>query len=306
MTPRRVLLTGATGLIGQHVVGPLRAAGYEVICASRSGRGVGGAEGLALDCLDGGAVAAALEGLGATHLIHLAWHDGPADRWTSPANLDWVGASLGLLRGFAKAGGQRAVMVGSCAEYDWGGASAGPMAETTALRPASLYGAAKAATAMAALAGAGALGLSLAWARPFFCFGPGEPEGRLFGDLIKGLQANRPVDCTDGLQRRDFLQTEDLGRALADLLHSPVEGAVNVASGQAVAVREVIMALASAIGKPDLVRLGARPRPANDPPLIEADIARLRDEVGFRPRHDLASGVAATLSASLAAKPGAA
>lgn len=297
MTGARVLLTGATGLIGRQVVAPLRAAGFTVLAASRSGRQVAGSEGLTLDCLDEASVGRALAQARATHLIHLAWADAAKDRWTSPANLDWAAASLRLIRAFAAAGGTRAVMAGSCAEYDWAQAGAGPLAEDTALRPATLYGAAKAATGTAALAGATAMGLSLVWARPFFCYGPGEPPGRLFGDLIKGLGAGQVVDCTDGLQRRDFLQTEDLGRALAAVLASPVEGAVNIASGQPTAVRDVITALAAALGRPDLVRLGARARPADDPDLIVADVTRLHKEVGFRPIHDLASGVAATLAA---------
>ena len=297
MNGRTVLLTGATGLIGRQVVAPLQAAGFRVLAASRRGHGVAGAEGVALDCLDAVSVARVLAQAGATHLIHLAWADGTSDRWTSPANLDWAAASLRLIRAFAAAGGQRAVMAGSCAEYDWSLAGAGPLTEATPLRPATLYGAAKAATGMAALAGAKAMGLSLAWARPFFCYGPGEPSGRLFGDLIRGLGAGKTVDCTDGLQRRDFLATEDLGRALAALLASTVEGAVNVASGQATPVREVIAALAAAMGREGLVRLGARPRPAGDPDVIVADVTRLRAEVGFRPLHDLRSGVAATLAA---------
>jgi nucleoside-diphosphate-sugar epimerase len=292
-----VLLTGATGLIGRQVVVPLQARGFRVVAASRSGGAVAGGEGLALDILDRDSVTQALASLGASHLMHLAWHDGSKDRWTAPANLDWVGASLGLLRGFAEAGGRRAVMVGSCAEYDWSLATKGPLGEDTPLRPATLYGAAKAATGLAALAGARALGLSLVWARPFFCYGPGEPEGRLFGDLIRGLRAGGTVDCTDGLQRRDFLATPDLGRALADLLASPVEGAVNVASGEAVQVRQVIATLARALGGEDRVRLGARARPAGDPPLIVADVTRLRQGTGFRPAFDIDAGVRATLAA---------
>lgn len=297
MSAPSILLTGATGLIGRQVVAPLLAQGCRVIAASRSGRPVAGAEGLMLDVLDGVGVSHALAGVGATHLIHLAWHDGPKDRWTAPANLDWVGASLHLLRAFAGAGGRRAVMVGSCAEYDWSQAASGPLGEDTPLRPATLYGAAKAATGIAAMAGAGALGVSLVWARPFFCYGPGEPEGRLFGDIIRGLRAGRQVDCTDGLQRRDFLTTFDLGRALAELLGSPLEGAVNVASGEATEVRPLILTLARALGGEGRVHLGARPRPAGDPALIVADVARLRAATGFRPDHDLASGVAATLAA---------
>lgn len=297
MSAPSVLLTGATGLIGRQVVAPLLAQGCRVIAASRSGQPVAGAEGLALEVLDGAGVSRAVGALKATHLIHLAWHDGPKDRWTAPANLDWVGASLHLLRAFAAAGGTRAVMVGSCAEYDWSQAASGPLREDTPLRPARLYGAAKVATGIAAMAGAAALGVSLAWARPFFCYGPGEPEGRLFGDIIRGLSAGRQVDCTDGLQRRDFLTTFDLGRALAALLVSPLEGAVNVASGEATEVRSLILTLARALDGEGRVHLGARPRPADDPPLIAADVTRLTAGTGFRPAHDLAAGVRATLAA---------
>lgn len=74
-------------------------------------------------------------------------------------------------------------------------------------------------------------------------------------------------------------------------------GAVNVASGAATPVGDVIAALAGAMGRADLVRLGARARPASDPDLIVADVSRLRAQVGFRPTDDLASGVAATLRA---------
>lgn len=293
MTKPAVLVTGATGLIGRQLPAPLSALGFKVIATSRRG----GGDLVAMDCLDPSSVGAVMERLRPSHLIHLAWHDGAKDRWSSSANLDWVGASLALLSAFARSGGRRAVMVGSCAEYDWSQAASGPLREDAALRPSTLYGAAKVATGTAALAGAGALGVSLAWARPFFCYGPGEPEGRLFGDLIKGIAAGRTVECTDGLQRRDFLQTEDLARALAELLASPVEGAVNVASGNAVPVRDVIMALARDLGHPERVNLGARARPAGDPPLIEADVTRLTTEVGFRPMHDLGSGVRATLRA---------
>lgn len=295
-----VLLTGATGLIGRQTVAPLRARGFRVLAASRGGGAAGAGEPVVLDCLDPASVAATLARHRPSHLVHLAWADGQAERWTSPANLTWVGASLDLLAAFAAAGGKRAVMVGSCAEYDWSRAADGPMAETTPLRPASLYGAAKAATSLAALAGAGRLGLSLAWARPFFCYGVGEPEGRLAGDLVRGLAAGRTVDCTDGLQRRDFMQTEDIGAALAALLASDVTGPVNIGAGQAIAVRDLILAIAGAMGRADSVRLGARARPHDDPPLIAADVTRLRAAVGFRHRHDLVSGVAALLAAEVA------
>lgn len=287
-TGARVLVTGAGGLIGRHLPAALAAAGLTPVCLTRRGGGD-----ITGDLLAGETARIVAEA-GASHLLHLAWHDG-ADRWNAEANLDWIAASLALVRDFARAGGRRAVMVGSCAEYDWTGP--GRLSEASPLRPATLYGAAKAATGLAALAAAPGLGLSLAWARPFFCYGPGEPEGRLFGDIIRGLRAGRPVDTTDGLQRRDFLHAADIARALVAILQSGAEGAVNVGSGRAVELRRVIAELARGLGGERLIRFGARPRPAGDPPLIEAETARLRDEIGFRPAFDLSAGIADVLAA---------
>ena len=112
------------------------------------------------------------------------------------------------------------------------------------------------------------------------------------GDLVAGLSAGKPVDCTDGLQRRDFLHTADLGRALATLALQRAAGAVNIASGEAVAVRDIIHELERQLGCEGLAQLGAIERPADDPECIAADTARLRKEFGFRPTFDLEAGLA--------------
>ncbi|WP_170763232.1 NAD-dependent epimerase/dehydratase family protein [Ruegeria lacuscaerulensis] len=286
----RVLLTGATGLIGRATAPALAEAGHEVITLGRNPT-----SDIPCDLLDPITVTAALESARASHLLHLAWHDGARDRWTSPVNLDWMAATLHLVREFARTGGQRAVCAGSCAEYDW---SEPELAETSPLRPRTLYGAAKAGTGLALCAGQDALGLSLAWARIFFVYGPDEPPGRLFGDLISNLEAGRPVDCTDGLQRRDFLHVDDLARALLRLLlEMDITGAINVASGTAIPVRELIEEVANQMHHPDLIRLGAIARAPDDPDRLAADVTRLRDEAGFLPQHDIVSGVTRVLKA---------
>lgn len=290
----RVLVTGATGLIGRGTVRALLAAGHEVVTLGRAGTPLPGASAIACDLLDPAATDRAVAAAAASHLVHLAWLADARDRWVSPANLDWMAATLHLVRGFAAAGGRRAVCAGSCAEYDW---QQTDLSEATPLRPATVYGAAKAGTGLALTAAAPAMGLSLAWARIFFVYGPGEPRGRLFGDLIAGLRAGEKVECTDGLQERDFLHVDDLGRLLAGLLVAPLEGPVNVASGRAIPVRDVIGEIARQIGRPDLVRLGARPRGAGDPPRLAADVSRLTAALGPLKVSDLSAGVAATLAA---------
>ena len=280
----RVLLTGATGLIGRATAPILKEAEHEVITLGRSD-----SCDITCDLLNPEAITAALETARASHLLHLAWHDSPRDRWVSQDNLDWMAATLHLVQEFARMGGLRAVCAGSCAEYDW---SRPELTETTALRPRTLYGAAKAGTGLALCAGQEALDLSLVWARIFFVYGPNEPTGRLFGDLISNLRTAQPVDCTDGIQERDFLHVDDLARALLRLLETDVTGAVNVASGTAIPVRDLIEEVANQMGRPDLIRLGAITRVANDPDRLAADVTRLRVEAGFAPQHDVVSGVA--------------
>lgn len=286
---KTVLLTGATGLIGRQTIAPLQELGFTVLAGSRSGQDIEGVAGIAIDILDPEQPKSVFSSRLITHLVHLAWHDHPQDRWTSPANLDWAAASLRLVRAFSQAGGRRAVAAGSCAEYEWGDQ---PLSEASPLKQNSLYGAAKATTGMALMAASPSLNLSLAWARIFFCYGPGEPKGRLLGDLIKGISAGETVDCTDGEQARDFMHTRDVGRALAAILNSDVTGAINVGSGIATPVKNLIGEVSSQMGHIERVNLGAKPRPKNDPMRVLADVSRLREEIDFKPIFDIRSGVA--------------
>lgn len=282
----RVLVTGAGGFVGRPVVAALRAAGAEVQVPGRD----------ELDVLDPGSVRRAFAGGSPGHLVHLAWSVPPGAFWTAEENLDWIGGSLGLLRAFAAAGGRRALLVGSCAEYAWDRGST--LAEDgTPLRPATLYGAAKHALHTAAAAFARQAGIELAWGRLFWLYGPGEPAGRLVSEVARALVEGREARTSDGAQRRDYLHVEDAGRGLAALALSDVTGAVNVASGRAVAVRDVVGELARAAGRPDLLRPGALPTRPGDPPELVADVARLRDEVGFAPSIGLAEGCAGVVRA---------
>ena len=95
---------------------------------------------------------------------------------------------------------------------------------------------------------------------------------------------------------RDFLHIEDVGRALAALLDSSVVGPVNIASGKGIALQELLEVIAQATGRGDLIRRGALPTPAGEPPSLVGDVRRLREEVGFQPRIDLATGIAQTVS----------
>ncbi len=285
--PGRVLVTGASGLIGRPAVRALKDAGYHVIAASRAARVAGADESCTVDLTDDEARRGAVRAARADHLVHLAWHDSPTDRWNTPQNARWSEITRALAAEFAAAGGQRMVAMGSCAEYDW---SQDVLHEDSALAPASGYGRAKAETGRALLDTARDLGISVVWARLFFCYGPGEPRGRLLGDLLHGLFDNQSVACTDGRQERDFLHTKDVAKALVTILQSDARGVMNIGSGVATTVRDLIETTAQLMGRRQLVRLGEIRRPPDDPPRLVADVSRLA-ALGFQPDFDLRTGL---------------
>ncbi|HWH44517.1 MAG TPA: NAD(P)-dependent oxidoreductase [Thermoleophilaceae bacterium] len=291
----RVLVTGASGFIGRRALAPLVEAGLEVHAVSRSAPPedlAAAAEWHTADLLDPAAGPALLDRLRPERMLHLAWYAEHGRFWSSPENLRWVESSLGLLRAFEAAGGSRAVIAGSCAEYDWEGVD-GPLAERSSpLRPATLYGTAKNALREVAEAWAPGAGVSLAWGRVFFLYGPGEHPDRLVASVARRLVAAEEAPTSEGSQRRDFMHVDDVAGAFAALTLSGVEGPVNIGTGEAVAVSEVVGAVARAAGRPDLVRAGALETRPGEPPLLVADATRLRSEVGFAPRVGLEEGVA--------------
>ncbi len=286
----RILVTGATGFVGAAAARALLARGAEVHGTTASGRaGPPGMVAHRCDLLDDAAIAALIARLRPTHLLHAAWDVTHGAYWTAPANLDWLAAGARLLRRFLDAGGQRAVGVGSCAEYAW---TAERYTEATApLAPATPYGRCKLALAEA-FAAAGMLGASTAWARLFFPYGPGDGPQRFIPALLRSLAAGEPFATTAGTQRRDFIHIADVGEALAALLLGPVAGPVNIAGGEGVALRDIALECAAALGAdPALLRFGALPIRPGDPPSLVADVARLREEVGFNPRIPWREGI---------------
>lgn len=243
--------------------------------------------------LDESEIKSLVQNVKPTHLLHLAWYAIPGKFWTAHENLNWVQATVSLIRAFHDQGGQRLVGAGSCAEYDW---SYGQCSETTTpCRPATLYGAAKYSTQLLLDAWARQTSMSSAWGRIFFLYGPDEYPSRLVPTVINSLLQNEPARCTHGEQVRDFMHVTDVAAAFVELLGSNVQGVVNIASGSSLPIKDLIYVIADQLGRRDLVQLDAIPANPGDPAVLVAEIDRLRAEVGFRPRYSLNEGIALTV-----------
>jgi nucleoside-diphosphate-sugar epimerase len=287
----RVLVTGAAGYVGRQTLTSLAAQGFEIHGIARHPPDLPGCRWHVLDLLDPAAVAAAIDRIRPTHLLHLAWTTAHGRFWSDPANAAWRTTTLALVDRFIAAGGQRCVIAGTCVEYDW--SAAAPFSEArTPLNPTTPYGQAKAQTFRDAQAKVVAAGLSYAHARLFFSYGPHEQRQRLVPMIVRALLAGQPAELTSGEQVRDFTDVRDLGRMLALLLASGVEGPINIASGAGVSIAHIATQLGDKLDRPDLIRLGVRPLPRPEPPAIVADVTRQQTELRTAPEISLDQGLA--------------
>ena len=292
-TSKRVLVTGAGGFIGRHVLSKLCDAGWEVHAVYSHGHSyAAGNEKTAhhaVNLLLPGAAESLCKAVRPQCLLHLAWCAKPGGYWISPENLSWVRATVELLEAFQHYGGEQAVLVGSCAEYDWSGEGVCREYETL-VKPATPYGRCKNTTRELAELFSELHNMPVAWARIFHVYGPYEASGRLVPAVIGALLKGESARCSHGEQLRDLLHVADVAAALVQLVHVDAQGIFNIGSGQSTRLREVIEYLAKQLGAEHLLQFGVVPVAANDPPLLIADNQRLL-ATGWQPRFDLYSGL---------------
>jgi len=289
------LVTGASGFIGRHVLPLLVNAGHAVHAVSFKKKldNQIGIKWYQADLKDPSQTQVLIKKIQPTHLLHFAWCAEPGKFWTDPGNSKWVEASFDLVKIFHAYGGKRVVISGSCAEYDW---SKSTFSEGINLeKPATLYGKCKQELQVKVESFCHDVNLSFCWARIFFIYGPYEHPARLISSTVRSLLKNEIAKCSHGKQKRDLLYVEDVASGFISILENDIIGIVNIGSGKGIALEDVIKTIGDKIGRSNLIRMGALPSPLNDPPILVADTKRLTEEVKWKPKFDIDSGLDRTI-----------
>jgi nucleoside-diphosphate-sugar epimerase len=297
----RILITGATGFIGAHILQlaiAAQAGEIHAVSTEPQDRFVADVSWHQANLCSVRDAVELIEHVRPTHVIHAAWIATPGAYLSAPENFDWLVASLAMARAFGKNGGRRWVGLGSSAEYAPDTALC--REDSTPLLPASIYGKCKLACCQATLAAAQEGGFSAAWGRIFLPYGPGDSARRLIPSLMVAMKNGQPIPTTEGKQQRDFVVSTDVANMLFRLLWNDESGAFNIGTGVATPVRVVLEFLADYFNARDLLQFGARLMAPGEPPYLVADMAKTKRVLGDLKVQSLAEGLHQTVHQYLA------
>jgi GDP-4-dehydro-6-deoxy-D-mannose reductase len=291
----RAFVTGASGFAGRHLVAACAAAGDEVATASRA---------TGVDLLDQEQARAAVAAARPDAVYHLAARAHVGASWEDPGGVlrDNVTLALNVFEAVRlEAPAATVVAVGSGEVYgrpEWL-----PLDEDAPLRPQNPYAVSKAAADLLAGFYADAHGLRVVRARAFNHAGPGQDPAYAIASFARQAAAaaeagEDPIRFVTGNPdtRRDYTDVRDVVRAYRLLAERGEPGVFNVCSGRTASARELLAALAQAVG----ARLDHRVDPAlvraNEVMEVRGSPARLRSTTGWAPEVPLERTLADTVA----------
>jgi len=239
----KILVTGATGFIGQHVVSQLIFRGHSVVAIGRD-------EDIACSfewykqvefiCFDISSVhnnlIERLTQCDAT--IHLAWNGLPnyEELFHFEKNLF---ADYFFLKSLIKNGMKHLLVTGTCFEY---GMKNGCLSENTPTEPSNPYALAKDTLHKFLVNMQQKEFFSLQWARLFYIYGEGQGANSLLSQLDRAIDnGDLSFNMSKGDQLRDYLHVEEVARRLVLLLENPnYNGVTNICSGEPISIKQLV------------------------------------------------------------------
>jgi len=304
MDGARVLVTGGAGFIGSHLVDRLVVRNEVTVIDDLSTgtlRNLGRARGKVhlkkASVLETDTLAGAMNGQQIVY--HLAAKTSVPESVAKPEAY-WrtnVEGTVGVLKAAADAGVGRVVFVSSAAVY--GNSPEMPKVESMRPDPASPYATTKMVGEFACEEIRGMTGIETVVVRLFNAYGPRQDPSAAYSGVVAkfcaAIAAHRPLEIYgDGEQTRDFLFVADIAEGLELAGTQPVNGVtLNMGSGEAFTVNEVVRFLSEIAGEP--IRVARKPERPGDVGHSRADVTRAKERLGFTARTSVREGLKKTL-----------
>ena len=280
---KKILVTGATGLIGKELAEPLKKAGFNIfaitIDENNPNNGIHWIKG---NLFDENCIKSVMEQIKPEYLLNLAWCT-TGDYLKSDINYKFLNAGINLLKYFKDNGGKRTVFAGTCFEYKF---KDSPLKETDELdAEKTVYSFCKNKLREIAEYFCKQNNISFAYGRIFYVYGRNEDKTRLTGMIIDKLSKNEEVIIKSGHLYKDYMYSKDIAGAFVSLLDSNVEGSVNICTGKAISIHDFALEIGKQMGKENLIKF--KNENSNQPPIIIGYAKRLLCEVKYDIKYDL-------------------
>jgi len=297
----RCLVTGATGLIGSHLVRLLLENDAEVAVLMRSTSDPWRIKDVlhSLHAITGDLstieeAEAAIRKFSPEVVFHLGWYGVGSRYRNDPAQVTQnLYGSLKLLQLAHEAGCQRWVCLGSQAEY---GPYDGVLTEDLPTRPVTLYGVVKLCVGLLSQKLCESYGMGFTWLRLLAVYGPMDDQEHLIPCVIVTLLRGQKPSLTAGEQRWDYLYVEDAARAIWQAATNPAtQGIFNLGSGEAYTVRSIVERIRDMIDPGLPLGFGEVPYRPDQIMHLQADISRLQT-TGWLPQVRIDEGLRRTVA----------
>ena len=276
---KKVVLTGASGLIGREIILPLIECGYDVIILNRNN----------CDLFNENSIKNFFNFHKPQYLINFAWNtkDGYLD---SELNLKYAQAGIHLLKYFGEFGGKRAIYAGTCFEYKFKNE---PLLESDEINPISLYARTKVKLMEKGFEIAKNYGIEFGWGRIFYAFGKNEHKNRFTSNLIYSLKNNLYFEIRNSDLIRDYIYSKDIALAFLAFLNSNEVGIVNISQGNGASIKDFCLEFAKKLNKEKYLIF--KNEEIKVAPIIVGNNTKLKKIIGFTPKYDIKSAVSEIL-----------
>ena len=290
----KIILTGATGMIGSAIVRQAIAHGVDVTCIANpeSPRIKNIPES---ECVH--VVPCDISGYGTLSLdgkydvfMHLAWNKtSGAERDDVDIQMQNIQYTLDAVRLASRAGCSVFVGAGSQAEY---GVQSVPLAPALPVNPESGYGIAKYTAGKFASMLCAQLGLRFNWLRILSVYGPHDGAHTLIRYCVDELRAGRSPELTKAEQMWDYLHCDDAALAFLSVALKGRDGMFYpLGSGKGRRLSEYIEEIRSIIAPNVELEFGKKSYYPHQPMYLVADISELTRDTGWVPKIDFADGI---------------
>ncbi len=299
----KILVTGASGFIGKHLIKKLLSNKYEVACVDlRYDNGFNNSFDSSVrfysgNLLDKDFISLCIKEFAPHYIFHLAGSKSRSNNlpeFKSSYDVNY----LGTLNLFEACIGRKELklmtLIGTVEEY---GRSFSPFKEDNYELPVSSYGLSKLSATKLSLIFNSEFNIPALILRPSIAYGPGQGEDMFLPALINALLKSKSFKMTQGHQMRDFVFIDDLVQAMIrGIEKNDVAGnIINIAAGKSVRLKDVAMQISNLTGNAECLEFGAIPYRSSEIMDYAVNIDKSYEILNWKPETSLDKGLFKTV-----------